>query len=37
MSTETSIDSSDAGRWKIAHMLSQHFKGTFIDITEEKK
>ena len=34
---ETSIDSSDAGRWKIAHMLSQHFKGTFIDITEEKK
>lgn len=34
---EKTIDISDAGRWKIAYMLSQHFKGTFIDITEEKK
>jgi len=34
---EKTVDISDAGRWKIAQMLSQHFKGTFIDITEEKK
>lgn len=34
---EKAVDTSDSARWKIAHMLSQHFKGTFIDITEEKK
>lgn len=34
---ENAVDISDSGRWKIAQMLSQHFKGTFIDISEEKK
>jgi len=33
---EKVVDVSDAQRWKVAHMLQEHFKGTFIDITEEK-